>query len=360
MIDALISVSGVTVTFGSTRALDGFSLDVEPGALVTLVGPSGCGKTTALRVIAGFQDADAGTVRIRDIEVLGPSVNIPPEKRRVGMVFQEYALFPHISVAENVGYGVQGSDRVERVGEVLDLVGLAGYGPRYPHELSGGEQQRVALARALAPAPDVVLLDEPFSNLDAPQRERMRREIKKIIKSAGVTAILVTHDQAEALAIADIVGVMRSGAIIQIGKPDEVYRKPVSRWVAGFLGDAVIMRGTVTDGAIATSIGSIPYDLPDGSAVTVMIRPEWLRPVRTDTGGFAVVDTEFYGHDQRVEIDIGGDEPIEALVSSLQAIHAGDTVTLEVLDAAVYPEVTSQDSASREGHTTDGDAHRQR
>jgi iron(III) transport system ATP-binding protein len=337
MTDNLISVEDVTVTFGTTPALDGFSLDVPFGSLLTLVGPSGRGKTTALRVIAGFQDVDRGSVTIRGTEILGPGINVPPEKRRVGMVFQEYALFPHISVAENVGYGVRGSNRVERVAEVLKLVGLTGYEGRFPNELSGGEQQRVALARALAPEPDVVLLDEPFSNLDAPQRERMRRELKKIIRAAKVTAVLVTHDQAEALAIADIVAVMRQGKIVQIGAPDEVYRSPVDPWVAGFLGDAVMLPGTVSDGRVATSIGDVDFEAPDGSAVNVMIRPEWIRPSPDPTGTGTVVDTEFYGHDQRVEITMDGGDTVEALVPSLQAIRIGDTVTLEILDAVVYP-----------------------
>lgn len=338
MSDHVISVRDVTVTFGGTKALDRFSLDVPTGSLLALVGPSGCGKTTALRVIAGFQDVDEGSVTIRDTPVLDGKVNVPPEKRRVGMVFQEYALFPHISVAENVGYGVRGSDRVHRVDEVLELVGLSGHGSRFPHELSGGEQQRVALARALAPGPDVVLLDEPFSNLDAPKRERMRREIKEIIRAAGVTAVLVTHDQAEALAIADIVAVMHEGAIVQIGRPDAVYRVPATRWVAHFLGDALILSGTAASGSIPTAIGEIKTDLSDGTDVAVMIRPEWISPTVSTTGAHRVVDTEFYGHDQRVEIELAESaDKVEALVSSLHAIHVGDTVDLEILDAVVYP-----------------------
>jgi iron(III) transport system ATP-binding protein len=287
-------------------------------------------------VIAGFQDAAEGRVTIRGNEILGPGINVPPEKRRVGMVFQEYALFPHISVAENVGYGVRGSNRVERVGEVLELVGLTGYDKRFPNELSGGEQQRVALARALAPEPDVVLLDEPFSNLDAPQRERMRRELKKIIRAAKVTAVLVTHDQAEALAIADVVAVMRAGRIVQTGAPDDVYRSPVDPWVAGFLGDAVMLGGTVSNGTVETTIGEIECDLAEGTAVNVMVRPEWIHPTPASPGLGVVTDTEFYGHDQRVEISLPDGPVIEALVPSLQAIRIGDTVSLEILDAVVY------------------------
>jgi iron(III) transport system ATP-binding protein len=337
MTPPLISVRGVHVSFGDTDALTDLTLDVPTGGLLALVGPSGCGKTTALRVIAGFQDVDAGSVSVRGREVLGPDVNIAPEKRNVGMVFQDYALFPHISVAENVGYGVTGSDRVARVAEVLDLVGLVGYESRFPHELSGGEQQRVALARALAPSPDVVLLDEPFSNLDAPQRERMRRELKRTIRSAGVTAVLVTHDQAEALAIADVIAVMRNGAIKQVGSPDSVYRSPVDPWVAGFLGDAILFPGTISDGAISTAIGSVETDVDDGISATVMIRPEWISPSVVPDGQGTVVDTEFYGHDQRVEIELTGGDKVEALVPSLRSIHVGDSVDLEILDAVVFP-----------------------
>ncbi len=334
--ESLISVSGATVRFDGVVALDNFSLEVPHGSLLTLVGPSGCGKTTALRVIAGFQDVDSGSVTIRGTEILGPRVNVPPEKRRVGMVFQDFALFPHISVAENVGYGVRGSNRGQRVGEVLELVGLTGYDNRFPNELSGGEQQRVALARALAPEPDVVLLDEPFSNLDAPQRERMRRELKKIIRAAKVTAVLVTHDQAEALAVADIVAVMRAGRIVQTGAPDDVYRSPVDPWVAGFLGDAVMLEGIVSNGTVKTLIGDIDCDLAEGTAVDVMVRPEWIHPTPATPGHGVVTDTEFYGHDQRVEIELPEGSTIEALVPSLQTMHIGDSVSLEILDAVVY------------------------
>ncbi len=334
----LISVRGVHVSFGETNALVDLTLDVPTGGLLALVGPSGCGKTTALRVIAGFQDVDAGSVTIRGREVLGRDVNVAPEKRNVGMVFQDYALFPHISVEENVGYGVAGSDRVKRVAEALDLVGLNGYESRFPHELSGGEQQRVALARALAPSPDVVLLDEPFSNLDAPQRERMRRELKRTIRSAGVTAVLVTHDQAEALAIADVLAVMRDGTIRQVGRPDEVYRTPVDPWIAGFLGDAILLPGTIERGSIATAIGSVETDIEDGMTARVMIRPEWISASIVEEGQGTVVDTEFYGHDQRVEIKLRNGEIVEALVPSLRAIRVGDNVDLEILDAVVFPD----------------------
>jgi len=336
MTEPLITASHITVAFGDTVALDDFSLEVPQGALVALVGPSGCGKTTALRVIAGFERPSAGTVTIRDTVVAGKGKDVPPEKRNVGMVFQDYALFPHISVAENVGYGVRGADRVERVHDVLKLVGMSAYGSRFPHELSGGEQQRVALARALAPGPDVVLLDEPFSNLDAPQRERMRRELRKILKAAGATAVFVTHDQAEALAIADVLAVMRDGKIIQSGLPDDVYEAPADPWVARFLGDAILVSGTVDGGSVSTMLGNIETHLPSGSAVEVMVRPEWITPLVTRTGVGKVIDREFYGHDQRVEIELPGGDHVEALVSTRNRMAVGDRVDIELVDAIVY------------------------
>ena len=336
MTEQLISASHISVSFGDTVALDDFSLDVPSGSLVALVGPSGCGKTTALRVIAGFEPPASGTVTIRDTVVAGAGKDVPPEKRSVGMVFQEFALFPHISVAENVGYGVRGSDRIERVRDALKLVGLSDRGSRFPHELSGGEQQRVALARALAPEPDVVLLDEPFSNLDAPQRERMRRELRKILKAAGATALFVTHDQSEALAIADIIAVIRRGKIVQSGIPDDVYHAPVDPWVARFLGDAILLDGIVADGAVDTVLGSVGTALPEGAPTQVMVRPEWISPHVAPQGRGKVVDREFYGHDQLVEIELAQGQRIDALVPTTNRIAVGDRVDIEIVDAIVY------------------------
>jgi iron(III) transport system ATP-binding protein len=336
MTEPVIAIEGVSIHYGDNPAIDDFTLDVEAGSLVALVGPSGCGKTTALRAIAGFEQPVTGSIRIRGNVVADENTMTAPEHRNVGMVFQEYALFPHISVAENVGYGVRGSDRVRRVKEVLELVGLEDFGERFPHELSGGEQQRVALARALAPEPDVVLLDEPFSNLDAPQRERMRRELRKILKAARVTAILVTHDQAEALAIADVIAVMNDGHIRQVGTPDEVYAAPVSPWVAEFLGDAAILDGTASNGSVDTVLGSVPTVLSDGAAARVMIRPEWIMPTASDDGSSLVVDREFYGHDQLMEIELAGGELVEALVPTRNGIHVGDRVDIELAASIVY------------------------
>lgn len=336
MAPTMIDVQDLTVAYGDTIAVETFSLTVPASSLVAIVGPSGCGKTTALRAIAGFERPAAGTVTIRDRVVFDGAIDVPPEKRRVGMVFQEFALFPHITVAENVGYGVHGADRVERVASTLDLVGLGGYGSRFPHELSGGEQQRVALARALAPEPDVVLLDEPFSSLDAPQRERMRRELKRIIRATGVTALFVTHDQAEALAIADHIAIMRDGTVVQAGAPDDVYASPRSPWIGTFLGDATIFEGVVAGGAIDTSVGRIRTDVADGTSVSVLVRPEWVVPSIDLSGDCTVVDREFYGHDQRVSVAVPGGETVDALVGGRQSIRVGDRVSVAVSDAIVF------------------------
>ena len=246
-----ITCRDVSKRFDSIRALDGFMIDVENGLILSLLGPSGSGKTTALRVIAGFAIPDSGSVTIGGRVIVDQKTFIPPEKRRVGMVFQDYALFPHMTVANNVGYGIR-EGKAERVQRVLTLVGLLDMAERMPHELSGGEQQRVALARALAPRPDVILLDEPFSNLDATLRVRMRRDVRRILKWAGATAIFVTHDQEEALAMADTVAVMRKGTIVQAGTPEDVYRTPIDKWVAGFIGESEFVDGDASTGRVTT------------------------------------------------------------------------------------------------------------
>ena len=275
--DPVISCAGLTKAFGDAAALDGFDLDVAPGTILGLLGPSGSGKTTALRVIAGFEHPDAGTVAIAGRTVAGNGAWVPPEQRRVGMVFQDYALFPHLDVAGNVGYGLKGSEKTERTAEVLDLVGLSELPHRMPHELSGGEQQRVALARALAPRPEVVLLDEPFSNLDAPQRDRVRRDVRTILIEAKATAVFVTHDQEEALSISDQVAVMRDGRVLQTASPNEVYHHPVDCWVARFLGEGETVPGQASGATVETVIGTFQLADPAQGEVEVIIRPEAVR-----------------------------------------------------------------------------------
>ncbi len=331
-----ISWEGVTRSFGEGRALDRFTLDVDEGMILCLVGPSGCGKTTALRVLAGFDRPDAGRVEVRGRTMVDGDSFVPPERRSVGMVFQDYALFPHLSVEANIRYGL-GSAQRNRVGEVLELTGLEGMGDRMPHELSGGEQQRVALARALAPRPDAIVLDEPFSNLDATLRDRMRREVRRILNESGTTAVLVTHDQEEALAVGDTVAIMRSGSVLQVGSPTEVYERPADPWVAGFLGDSVGLEGHASGGRVSTVLGSFLYRGPLEGRVEVMLRPEWIHPTPDEAGDVTVVDREFYGHDQMVQLEVPGGGRLISRVGPRPSFRPGDTVRLKVSEAVVFP-----------------------
>jgi len=254
------------------------------------------------------------------------------------MVFQDYALFPHMTVARNVAYGLDRGDTADRADEVLDLVGLSGFGQRMPHELSGGEQQRVALARALAPQPEIVLLDEPFSNLDAPQRDRMRREVRRILIDATATALFVTHDQEEALAIADTVAVMREGAVVQTGTPTEVYARPGDPWIASFLGDSVFIDGAADGaGTVTTSLGTIAVDTDAVGSVQVMVRPEWIIPAPDPEGDAVVVDREYFGHDQMLLIERSDGNVVTCRVGARPDLQQGDRVTLLVDRAVVYP-----------------------
>ena len=260
-------------------AVDGLSLTVAEGEILALLGPSGCGKTTTLRLIAGFEAPDAGTVAVRGTVVASPERMVAPEDRGIGIVFQDYALFPHLTVADNVAFGLQRLPRParrEQVVRTLEMVDLADLARRYPHELSGGQQQRVAVARALAPAPALMLLDEPFSNLDADLRAQMRDEVEKVLRTTGTTAIFVTHDQEEAFTLADRVGVLNRGRIEQIAAPEDVYHHPATRFVAEFVGAADFLPGEVTSSGIVTEIGVFDNvdRLEPGARVQVMVRPD--------------------------------------------------------------------------------------
>lgn len=279
-----VELRDVRKAFGSVAAVDGIRLSVRPGEILGLLGPSGCGKTTALRLVAGFEVPDAGHIAVGERVVAGSGSWVPPERRHVGMVFQDYALFPHLTVAGNVAFGLRGGRGTRRrVEEVLELVGLAGYGERYPHQLSGGQQQRLALARALAPRPAVLLLDEPFSNLDTALRVQMRLEVRSILKQEGVTAIFVTHDQRDAFAICDRIAVMRAGRIEQVGTPQELYALPATEFVARFIGASNVLPGELVEGeamCVATALGLLPCHpaCPKASGqVAVCVRPEWFQ-----------------------------------------------------------------------------------
>jgi iron(III) transport system ATP-binding protein len=300
---------------------------------VALLGPSGCGKTTALRLIAGFERLDSGTIEVGGRVLSSPTSFVAPEHRQIGVVFQDYALFPHLDVAGNVAYGLGRSADPGRVREVLDLVGLGMLAKRRVHELSGGQQQRVALARALAPSPQLILLDEPFSNLDAGLRERLREEVRGIISDAGVTALFVTHDQAEALSIAETVAVMRAGRIEQVGTSDEIYSRPASRWVAGFLGEIEVVPGEVSEGSISCELGSMAARPGMEGQVDLLIRPESIAIAQTGPPTAAVatvVSRRFYGHDQLVEVKLDSGRRIHSRQLGFPAWHSGDRVRIWV------------------------------
>ena len=278
MSEMAVRCEGLCKAFGETRAVDRVDLAVEEGYTLALLGPSGCGKTTLLRLIAGFERPDNGLIEIGGRVVADGYRFTPPERRRVAMVFQDYALFPHLDVAANVGFGLPRAPvRKERVQELLDLVGLAGLGKRMPHELSGGEQQRVALARALAPRPRVVLLDEPFSNLDPGLRRRVRAEINGILGQVEATTIFVTHDREEALSIGHRVAVMRGGRMDQVGVPEHLFETPTTPFVAHFVGDADPLPAVVRAGVIESELGSLSFPaahLAEGTGVEVFLRPD--------------------------------------------------------------------------------------
>ena len=326
-----ITVTGASKAFGDTLAVADAELRVPHGQLSALLGPSGSGKTTLLRLIAGFERPDAGTIAIAGEPVAGNGTWVECEHRHVGMVFQQGALFPHLTVERNVAFGVDGDKR--RVEQTLALVGLADRARSYPHELSGGERQRVALARALAPEPAVVLLDEPFAALDPGLREDLRAEVATILRAADSTALLVTHDQAEALSWADEVAVMRAGRIVQAGTPEEVYERPVSRWLAVFLGDADVLPGTARDGVVTCALGRFGVGRGLTGEVDVVVRPEsiavGLQGAR-DAAEATVVSRTFYGHDQLVEVELESGLRVRSRRLGFPAWHPGDRVRVWV------------------------------
>ena len=274
-----VAVTGLYKAFGPHAVLAGVDLEIQAGSLTAILGPSGSGKTTLLRLLAGFERADAGTISIGDGLVDGPGVYVAPERRRIGYVPQEGSLFPHLTIEANVGFGLSSRERRGgRVRSLLETVGLGGLGPRYPHQLSGGQQQRVALARALAIEPAVVLLDEPFASLDAHLRASVRAEVQEIFRRAGTTAVLVTHDQDEALSVADRVAALRDGKIAQYAAPEDLYSRPVDRDLASFVGEANLLEGVLNGSMVKTLLGNLPLDpataLAPAGQVTVLIRPE--------------------------------------------------------------------------------------
>ena len=334
-----IAVHGAAKSYGSVQAVRPTDLSVGPGELFAVLGPSGCGKTTLLRLIAGFERPDEGEVWVGGTRMAGPGCWVPPERRRIGMVFQDYALFPHLTVERNVRFGLaRGGGADKRARFALELVGLQHKADRYPHELSGGERQRVALARALAPGPEVVLLDEPFSSLDATLRAGLRREVELILREAETSAVFVTHDQEEALSLADRIAVMRDGEVVQVGAPEDVYYRPADRWTAQFVGEVNLLQGVADPVGIATELGFFDLAAPAGPGVVrVAIRPEQLELRPDEKGNAQITDREFRGHDvlYRLRHETGGTVLIQR--PSVELYEVGMRVFVRPGRGAVAP-----------------------
>ena len=353
---AEIRIEGLSKAFGERSVLRGVDLDVSSGRLVAILGASGSGKTTLLRLLCGFERADDGRIALNRQLVCAPGLHVPPERRRIGYVAQEGALFPHLSVAQNILFGlprvVRRSRRGARAEALLELVGLpASYANRPPHELSGGEQQRVALARALAPEPQLVLLDEPFSSLDAALRIGTRQAVAAALEAAGTTALLVTHDQSEALSMGHRVAVLRQGKLVQVACPEALYRRPVDADLAQFVGEAVLLRGAARAGHVSCALGSLTLapGMPEGE-VEVMLRPEQLRLERPrQTPGELSARVEgvtFFGAGASVRLLLStGGENVEltARVPSHTAPRSGDIVTVVVSGEVVVFAPESRD-----------------
>jgi putative spermidine/putrescine transport system ATP-binding protein len=334
MTGVAVHLDGLRRTFGAVHALDDLDLSIEPGELVALLGPSGCGKTTALRILAGLEEATAGRVLVGGRDV----TRLPANKRDMGMVFQAYSLFPHLNVVQNVEFGLRLRRSARgRAAEMLDLVGLTEFAGRYPHQLSGGQQQRVALARALAIEPQVLLLDEPLSALDAKVRVQLRDEIRRIQTEVGTTTLFVTHDQEEALAIADRVGVMRAGRLEQLATPSEVYLRPATAFVADFVGLSNRLPGTVTGGTVEVLGHRLPLVTPhaDG-AVTALIRPEAIEAAPDPDSAARVLTSSFLGSLSRVTVTVD-DHLVVAQVPSgrLPELAPGTPVRITIQPVAV-------------------------
>ncbi len=336
----ILRINNLSSDYGGQPVLRGVDLTLNKGGLASLLGPSGCGKSTLLNVVAGFHDLQEGEVWVGETLASSVTQMVLPEKRNIGMIFQDYALFPHLSVLENVTFGIRDrskSDTKQEANEWLNLVRMDGFGGRYPHELSGGQQQRVALARALAAKPSLLLMDEPFSNLDTDLRRQLVREIRDLLKERGIAAILVTHDQEEAFLFGEEVGLMDQGILQQWGTPEKIYTEPHNRWVADFVGGGSWIPGAVLDnGEVETSVGSFVHPFSHGlnaeqRQVEVLFRPHEIRlePAElSESGVCRVVHSEFSGQEMHYMVESSRSEQIRVSMEGLSRFHVGDTVRL--------------------------------
>ena len=332
----IIRARSITKSYGTEEVLSDFNLDVWNGSIVGILGISGSGKTTALRLIAGFDRPDSGMIEMRDQIISSEELFLPPEERNIGMVFQDYALFPHLNVEKNIAFGLT-KDEIKngRLEEVLTLCNLNHYRNKIPQELSGGQQQRVALASALAPNPEVILLDEPFTSLDAHMARELRDEVVALLRKTETTAIIVTHDQEEALSVCDVVSVLENGKVIQSATPQEIYLNPVSQTVANSVGDPNILKGFSVDGRVETSLGTFvsAYD----GALDVSIRPECIELSLDSDGSYVVKECTFYGHDQVISFQNSKGEIFRARSLPNTIYESGDKVNINISEVTTFP-----------------------
>ena len=332
----LIRTRSVSKFYDEEQVLSDFNLDVWKGSITGILGSSGSGKTTALRLIAGFDRPDGGLIEMKNEVIVSDEVWLPPERRNIGMVFQDYALFPHLTVEKNIAFGLGKNDLEQgRLKEVIDMCNLSGLINKFPQELSGGQQQRVALARALAPNPEVVLLDEPFTSLDAQMARVLRDEVVELLKNTETTAIIVTHDQEEALSVCDVVSVLEKGKIIQSSTPQEIYLNPVNKTVANSVGDPNILKGFSIDGRVETSLGTFVSAFE--GALDVSIRPECIELNLDSEGSYIVKECTFYGHDQVISFQNSKGEVFRARSLPNTIYEAGDKVNIEISEVTTFP-----------------------
>ncbi len=335
----IIRARSLEKSYGKEEVLKDFNLDVWKGSIFGILGVSGSGKTTALRLLAGFENPDSGIIEMYDKIAYDEETNLPPEDRNIGMVFQDYALFPHLNVEKNIAFGLSSKDiKKGRLEEVLEMCNLKQYRNKFPQDISGGQQQRVALARALAPKPDVVLLDEPFTSLDAHMARELRDEVVSLLRATETTAIIVTHDQEEALSVCDIVSVLEDGKVMQSATPQEVYLNPVSQNVANSVGDPNIIKGFSKNGRVETALGTFvsAYE----GALDVSIRPECIELSLDSKGTYVVKECIFYGHDQVVSFENSAGQIFRSRSLPSTIFESGDKISIEISEVTTFPSNT--------------------